>query len=103
MKIHKMAPAREPKGAKDLRKVPLGALWAPGSTFDAPGGVQCTKFGSHLGSNIRKNPEKTPSKKHEKIDAEKVWKMRAKSSQSEPKRMSKIIKKTLKIYFVAKR
>ena len=95
----------EPKGCQK------GAKWSPKGAKREPKGDQnasknrCTKkgakivvksyaFGSVLESFLVQKPEKAPSENHLKFDAEKVEKMRSKSSKNGAKTGSKIMKKT---------
>ena len=82
---------------------PFGGLGSPSSIFDAKTVSPALDLGNHLGSILVKNPEKTHPKNHRKIDAEKVRKMRAQSSEKEAKIRSKVSQQTLKNQFFQKK
>ena len=81
---------------------PFGGLGSPSSILEAKRYVPQLFFGSHSGAILVKNPEKTPPKINLKIDAGKVRKMRAQSSEKEANMRSKDTKKMHKNQFVHK-
>ena len=72
-----------------------GHMPEKGNEKGAKRGAPGISFGRHLSSFLVKKRKKTPSGNHLKIDAEKVEKMRWRSSQNGAKTGSKIMEKRL--------
>ena len=75
-------------------KIDLGAK----VDFGWKKGMPPHSFWEPFCSKIHTNPEKTPSKKHLKIDTEKVEKMRGKCSQNGAKKGAEIEEKSEKLF-----